>query len=530
MLDAIYNKWKSKVVTGEEQPLEPGLCNFANIVPALEMLHKHILRRSDIVVHCDVDMDGFGCGYIIKKFLNHIYSGNSLYVANKEKEHGISRRQVEFFNKYKFDLVIIVDSSSNCLEYIKDIKHDVLVIDHHEILVDETTGLTNDGEHSFVIVNNMLNNFDNHKLEEFITMNNPNSTAVIEPFNAEPRMSCGLVVYELLRVYQEAFNIPNIIENLMLYQWAGVTLFTDAIQLLNDRNQWYITNTVHSQYTEPTLLELCKRLNKYNVRLTKTIIQYSLAPKINKAIRAGESGAALEIVLSDPSRICDLDAFKEKQTLAIESGIQLADIKDSYILCDITGSGISTNYTGVIAGKLCDTNEKNTVVFTVDNNGIAKGSFRGRFNDTDYREVFDTFSDTSFGQGHKQAFGFISKLSELDDIMKKLVTIEKSEAGKVYLTAGNVPDCDKGVYHIDNMNEFKRLGGIMMLANGNSKVSSEEQIVITVPSNELKLKETIGKVFIYEAFGMNCKAFSEVKAVYVGLYPEFNNGIDIFIK
>jgi len=42
-------------------------------------------------------------------------------------------------------------------------------------------------------------------------------------------MSCGLTSYELYRLYSVAYKLGPMLENMMLYQWSAVTLFTDAI-------------------------------------------------------------------------------------------------------------------------------------------------------------------------------------------------------------------------------------------------------------------------------------------------------------
>ena len=79
-----------------------------------------------------------------------------------------------------------------------------------------------------------------------------NSTAFnnLEKYIGDSDMSCGLVVYEMLRLYCECFNNPKLLENLMLFQWVGVTLLTDVVNTLNRRNQWYLDKTVFGMNME----------------------------------------------------------------------------------------------------------------------------------------------------------------------------------------------------------------------------------------------------------------------------------------
>ena len=529
MTDALLEKWKSPVITGEEHPRKPDMIAFNNTVAALDLIHNHLSKHSKIAVHCDVDMDGIGCGYIIKKFLSYISQDGQAYFINNTKEHGIKPRHVDFFRKKPVDLLIIVDSSSNELETIKQFECDVLVIDHHEILHSEYLGFTNDFKHQYVIVNNMISNKNVEMIETWVKKNNPNSKIKLEPYVADSRMSCGLVVYELLRVFQEAFNTGPILENTMLYQWAGVTLFTDAILLATERNQWYIENTVHSTVTEPTLLTMAQKLNRYNYSLSKSLINYTIAPVINKAIRAGDCGSAMSAVLWFPDRIDRLLVYKEKQENAVSAGITSVDEHDTFVMKDITDTGVTPSYTGVIASRLCDDYRKNAVVYTVVD-GIAKGSFRGRKSGIDYRLQFESFEDGVYAQGHKQAFGFQIEESKLCDVMNSLAEIEGSVSIKPYLTAGNWGDKMHGEFHIDDMDEFRKAGNLVRLAMGNSKVSSEEQIMITVPNYDAKLVETRGKLYIYDVLGLNCKAFKELTDDIVNIYAEYDKTIEFYAK
>lgn len=507
MIEALYNKWNSKIVTGEVRAPKPNIPNFYNAKQAVELLHKHISNGSKIAVHCDVDMDGIGSGYIFKRFMSNITFNNQLYIINKEKVHGIHEKHLEYFKSNPIDLLIILDSSSNSLDLIKSMPCDVLVVDHHEVDHTEYSGYTIN-YNKFIIVNNMIDN-DNYR--------------------ADSRMSCGLVIYELLRLYQETYRLGPLLENMMLYQWVGVTLFTDAIQLVPDRNQWYIENTVHSLETEPTLMTIITKLNKYAFSLDKNIIGYTVAPTFNRAIRAGATAAALAVVLDQPYNVEYLSSFREAQDWAISTGIQDVNIFDSFVTKSLNNTGILPSYAGVIAGKLCDEHNKNCVVYSVHDN-IASGSFRGRLSNTDYRSVFNNFGHEAIAQGHKGAFGFKVPIEHLNTIMSKLVDVEIKIDTRPYLTAGNIPIHMRGQYHISNMDEFKKQGGIMMLSMGNSKVSSDEQIVITVMSNEATLVETRGKLFYYDVLGLRCKAFKEIQPGMINIYIEHSRVIEFFIK
>lgn len=541
----LLDKWKFPSVDGECKPEKPPMCMFYNTARALQLLFKHIRNNNKIVLGTDVDVDGIGTTYILKKSLIYLGSNNHVILINQEKTHGIQENQVRFFNeKYKVDLVIITDSSSNELELIKALKCDVLVIDHHDILHEEYFGKCDDGVHDFVIVNNNVDNFQQSIDIEWLNKIKPGAFDNIREYKAEPDMSCGLVVYELMRVCFRAVGDERTIENSLLYQWAGVTLFTDVINTLNDRNQYYLNKTVFSRETERALGSILRAMNKFKATLDKSFITYSLAPIINKAIRAGKGAEAVDIVLNNPDNILELKKYADLQEIAIKKAttVEVIDSETGLrtlaprvftgktIVMDVTKIGVHRNYNGVIAGRLSGDTHKDAAVYSVLENGICSGSFRGIYKDVNYRKYFADFSSDIYAQGHPPAFGFKCTKEQLDEIMNTLYTIEPTEDPRPWLTAGNIKPEARGIYHIDNMDEFRRAGYVWRIATGNSKVPSQDEINIRVSALDVKLKETKGKLFIYDALGFECKAFKPLSGSYFDIYLEYTNEITAYIR
>lgn len=510
---------------------KPSLLAFKNANNALEMLHRHVVRRSKICIHSDVDMDGIGSSYIMDKFLLRLgMAGRVRHLINKEKVHGISQKHVDYINSTDADLLIILDSSSNEIEYIKKMRCDVIVIDHHELLHEEIYGDTALGK--YVIVSNMVNNFNPEEVNEWIRKNTFSDFEKLKEYEVESRMSCGLVLYELLRLYELAYDTGSILEENKLYQWVGITLFSDAVELRTQRNHYYIDNTVNADELEVSLYEMMKSINKYQRALDKSFINFSLVPLINKAIRAGQSVLALDIALNRPQDIMSLSSFSTLQEQALELASRDTEEYESFVLRDITNTGISRNYCGVIATKLCGDKHKNAAVYFVCD-GIAEGSFRGRVKTVDYRRYFAEYSKEIYAQGHKSAFGFKVKVDDLYKIMSKLVELEEEIDRTPLLTAGAVPETLRGKYHIEDMMNFKREGMIWKLALYNSKVSVEESITILTVGGEATLTEQIGKLYKYDILGsLHCIAFEEIEpSNVVEILPEFSNKeLKLYIK
>ena len=530
MFEAIEEMWPGQIITGQKPAPKPEILNFINSQYAIEILYWALYYHKNIAIHCDVDVDGIGSGKILKQFISYVSESKQEYIINKEKQHGIQEKQVNYINTNgNTDLMVILDSSSNEIELIKKFKCHVLVIDHHIMNHESYIGKTDDG-HLFIIVNNTINNQNAEYMNKWLREKNPNTNIVLKDYIANDEMSCGLVLYELLRLYSEAFRLTELLENLKLYQWAAVTLLTDAIPTSNDRNQWYMDKLVFSNDIEPSLSKMISSLNRYAYKPTKSLISYTFAPVVNKAIRAGASKTAMDIVLNFPERVYELRQYEQLQKVAMEIGATDYIETEHSVLRDLTDTGISRNYCGVIASSLVGTTHKNCAVYIVEN-GIAKGSFRGRLQKVDYHKYIMEFSPEIKAEGHSVAFGFEIPEKYIKDAMDSLVKYDESFDNTPYLTAGNLADKDKGKYHIDNFEDFRKGGGLYLLAIGNAKVSSDEQIMITVPATEATLVEIKGKLYVYEVLGVICKAFREITFdKFINIYIEMETSIEAYIK
>lgn len=517
-------------------PPKPGLAWFYNAKEGCELLDKHIMRGSRIAIHADVDLDGLGSGLIMHKFLNREMGIRPKMLINKDKCHGI----LEDYAKLPVDLLIIVDSSSNKADIIRSFPCDVLVIDHHIIdsqliSLSDLSGSTKSG--SYYIINNTI----------------PNTS---EGYKADSNYSAGLTVYEFLRCYLAYCAREEWIFRERLYQWAVVTLISDIISMDSARNQYYANLTMFSNEIEPSLSEMLLSLSKYNTSVTKSTILYKLAPRINRAIRAGAGAKVLDIMLNNPASLNKLDAdgaFKQEQDVALEL-VGKAVIDNSYVYVDITGLGVRSAYAGIIASKSLSTYERTAVAFC-ETDGLCKGSFRGRYN-IDYRTLFQSVcADTEeFAQGHTTVFGFALKR---DNLLQALSLLKDAEAGykeSMLLTAGPLPEAYRGQYHIPDLALFRKLLILADIGIMNGKLASKEELPIyTANSDEVVYKkreypqkretstgisksnvidENNKKSEVYDVslYGISGVAFEPLTSDILEIYIEFSSYGNIIVK
>jgi hypothetical protein len=95
---------------------------------------------------------------------------------------------------------------------------------------------------------------------------------------------------------------------------------------------------------------------------------------------------------------------------------------------------------------------------------------------------------------------------------------------------GNMTPEEYGEYHIKSLEDFKKQGYIWRIATGNSKVTSTDEINIHVKASDVMLKNTQGKLYLYDVLGLECKAFEPLQGNYFDIYMELNKEIDMYIR
>lgn len=496
------------VVIGLSEANKPAKINFKNTELALDMLKKHINIGSTIRIHADVDMDGIGSAYVVQEFLNELGCvGKVKACINKEKEHGLGKKHIGYVNeRAKCGLFIIVDSSSNDIDTIKEFNCDTLVIDHHAVGHKEFIGKTRGG--SYVIVNNMIDNEEGG-------------------YTVDSDMSGALVAYELLRHYEEKYCDNSILEGKMLYQWVGVTLVSDAIKTGNIRNQWYMHKTVNNMDVEPSLSRMIHKLTKFDAFLTKSFIGFTLAPLFNKAIRAGASQHALSIALGFPDRVLELKQYEKIQQDIVDRALNNVEEKNKLCFRNLSDDGIHRNYSGLIATKVLEEYKKSTIAY--ENKGsYISGSFRGLYSNINYQNEIEKLG--VFAQGHEGAFGIKIPLNRIQEVGDKIADLEKDNHYRPYLTMCGIKEEYKGVHHVDDFDSFRKDGWLWKIGMANSTLSNSEQILITVSKDNLDLERKEDKYTVYKFFTLECMAFEELNTPFVNIYLEYGKDLRAFVR
>lgn len=470
---------------------------------ASDLLYNAIVKNGTIVVHADIDTDGFGSAYVFNKMVKCINPNvNIVTMANKAKEHGISKEFVDFVNNARtsVDAIVILDSSTNNVQFIKGAMCNVVVVDHHEVVIDAEELQGNTAFGKYCVVTNMYGENFNEKL------------------------SGCTVLYYFIREMCRLKNIQVSFDNLGVEQWVAITLISDVIALATEMNQYFIEKLYNADSVETGLLAMMNSLGV--AKVDKNLIAYKIAPLINSAIRGGGALTALDIVMNNQHNIVELKKYKEYQDNLIKyaSNLIVAEQFDGLVTMDITNIGIPDNivknYCGVIAASISKKYNKSAYVYTVKDD-IYTGSIRGISSTEDYRQKCE---DAGFkAMGHKAAFGLvidkdsISKLAEIMGIFKC-----QSER---FISIGQQ---NGGLLHFESFRHLKQDGNLMFLSMANSRLSSNETVNVHMDIEDTE-HESKGKIHKYDICGSEAISFDELKPGGINIYPEFSKyGVTLY--
>ena len=126
-----------------------------NIGEAVKCLIKHKENDSNVHIIVDCDVDGYGSGSMIYRYLNAVGFHNITYSLHTGKQHGLSD---DIIIPEKCELLIIPDAGSNDIEQCKKLKEkgvDIIILDHH--ICDEINPYA-------IVVNNQMCSYPNKNL------------------------------------------------------------------------------------------------------------------------------------------------------------------------------------------------------------------------------------------------------------------------------------------------------------------------------------------------------------------------------
>ena len=354
-------------------------------------------KNKPILVYFDPDVDGLFAGLFVCRWLQSLDLKFS-YFVNTKRKHGFTI-PAEALKGY---LVIAVDFAITREEMQNLVDNDINIvsIDHHG--VEDNLIKVSSNTARGIVLNNQY------------------------PFEPEDDryLSGAGVVYEVICKWCPQFECA---EHRAL---VGITLLSDARVIEGDKARKYLRSAFNMDIQEGTYLEyLIKNTIEYDFgfgcpKMDRNYIDYTFSPRINRLFRFGKEAEVLKFILGIDSNLPNL---RKKQSEVVEEmkkimyKVEYSDL----IVCCVVAQEFAipnvdvTNFIGLLCSNVKGTG-RSTLAFVLDNGVVTRASFRGRYDDVDYKGALRSIGIDA--EGHDNAFG-IKNFRYTDDTWNEINTV-----------------------------------------------------------------------------------------------------------
>lgn len=352
-----------------------------NIDEAVQRIIKAIHTNEVVQIVADIDTDGVCSTGIMYNYLDELTDNVSYVHGQRSKGHGVEK-VLDQINE-ETTLVIIVDSSSNSTKACTKLKEsgkDVIVIDHHEVDVENPDAL---------IVNCQLGDYPNTNL------------------------SGSAMVYKVCQVMDEYLDLDLADSFLDL---TAIGLVGDMMSVWEMENRYLIYNGIN-KIDNLGVKEILKQSNiDFAEGISTTNISFKIAPIIGACSRFDKIELALELLTTtDEDRIKELtkemiemnEKRKTEQKGTVEEVVKDIDVSNNLVM--VIDNAIDSGFRGLIATEVVEKFSKPVFVlssFEDENGNIVKYSGSARsVGLIKLKEMCQKSGLFNFATGHSQAHG-----------------------------------------------------------------------------------------------------------------------------
>lgn len=362
----------------------------ARIITAIE-------QEEHITVYGDYDVDGMTATSLMLHNLRALGGKADFYIPDRQKEgYGLNLEALQYLAEQGTKLLLTVDCGIASVADVAAMKGklDIIITDHH-------------------LPGAVL----------------PEALAVVNPHRADceypDKNLAGVgVAFKLCQALWQKLENEKYERDLELVALGTVA---DVVPLLGENR--HIVKTGLENMTNSTfagIRALLKAADISDSRLNTGHVGFRLAPRLNAAGRIGSAVKGVHLLLAkDEGKAMELAMeldMLNSQRQAIEQEILQkaeASLKEQDLInlpaIVVAGENWNSGVIGIVASRLVDKYYKPVVVFSIQEDGVCKGSCRSidGFNMYEALKLCQDYI-IKFG-GHAQAAGLSVAIAELDD-------------------------------------------------------------------------------------------------------------------
>lgn len=364
-----------------------------DLIPAAELIAKHVEKKSKIAICCDFDVDGLTGGSQLKAFLDLLGVESEVYVPDRFKDgYGLNSSMIEAAKKKNQKLLVTIDygtTNHQELDLARSYGIETIVLDHHHVA---------EGEY-------------------------PPSNFFINPQRSDCQFAdgilcaAGLTWYLLIALRQVISDAKNIdLKDFLDLACLGTCC--DMVPLKGVNRLIAKKGLEQLGVSKRPGIKALKQVVGVKNKVSSHHVGFGFGPRINAAGRMLHGSLIIELLTTNDQKRANQIANQLNKLNSERQDVELK-IKNQAIreveqekslpagIC-IAGEKFHTGVIGIVAQRMVETFYRPAIVMGMDQ-GLYKGSVRG----IKGFSVIDALSQLSnyfkkFG-GHTGAGGFTLK-------------------------------------------------------------------------------------------------------------------------
>lgn len=371
---------------------------------AVNRIKSAIDSKEKITVYGDFDADGVTSTTILYMYLTDCGANVEYYIPDRMEEgYGINESALSTIQQSGTTLIITVDTGITAVDDINAVKQhgiDVIVTDHHE---------------------------PKDTIPDCVAVINPKREDCEYPYKELAGVG---VVFKLIQALDNGENAADIIRRYLPFVCLGTIA---DVAPLTDENRLLVKSGLQLFHKSDNIgiQALLRSTGFENKKVTAGNIGFVIAPRINASGRLGSAKKGIELFLcDDPVKADEIAADlanenRNRQKMEQEIYAEALKIIESKKLNEnkvivVASKGWHQGIIGIVSSKITEKYYKPSILITINENGICKGSGRSisSFN------LFEALSHSGnllqkFG-GHSLAAGLTVEESKIEEFTKSI--------------------------------------------------------------------------------------------------------------
>ena len=375
---------------------------MADMDNAVARIKKAVKDGERIAVYGDYDVDGMTSCAIVAIWLLYKGANFEIYIPGRFDEgYGLNNAALDTLKSHGVDLVVTVDCGITAIDealYAESIGLDLVITDHHEC---------------------------RDTLPTAIAVVDPKRPDCVYPYKSLAGVG---VAFKLICALEDDYLSDRIFR--LYSEFVAVGTVADVMPVIGE-NRELIKRGLSVLNSNPRhgFKSLFREAGIEFGNITASTIGYMIAPRLNAAGRMGQAELSVELLLSDDYReseklaveLCRLNTERRNLELEIyeEAAAMLPKaLPDEPVI--LAQHGWYQGVTGIIAAKMAERHRLPTIIISIDDDGVGRGSCRS-FGSFPIYDALCSCEDIliNFG-GHEMAAGVTVAEKNIEELRQRV--------------------------------------------------------------------------------------------------------------